>query len=101
MMGQGPDIVDEDMVGPVIRAGALADAVAAAAEDDNPGADVHVIERGDYVRIHIDRQLRLTRASIENYLGKSFSLAQLEAEMPSFKGRMEGNVDEVRWFYLR
>jgi len=101
MLGREPDFVDEDMVGPVIRAGALADAVAAAVEDDNPGAEVHVIERGDYVRIHINRKLRLTRASIENHIGKSFNLALLEAEMPAFKGRMEANVDEIRWFYLR
>ena len=101
MTGNGADIIDDNMVGPVIRAGALADAVTSAAEDDNPGKDVHVFERGDYVRIHIDRNLRLTRASIENHLGKPFNLALLEAEMPSFKGRMESSVDEVRWFYLR
>lgn len=93
-----PDI-GEDMVGPVIREGALADAVIDAVTDDNPGQEVHIFERGDYVRIHTDRSCRLTRASIERHLGRSFDLAMLEAEMPSFKGRMESSTDELRWFY--
>jgi toluene monooxygenase system protein D len=101
MSDRDVDAIGDDMVGPVIRAGTLADAVASAADDDNPGQSVHVFERGDYVRIHADRNLRLTRASIENHLGRKFSLASLEADMPSFKGRMETGVDEIRWFYLR
>jgi MmoB/DmpM family len=91
--------IGEDMVGPVIRAGSLADAVIDAVIDDNPDREVHVFERGDYVRIHTDRNCRLTKSSIEKHLGRSFELALLEAEMPSFKGRMESSTNEMRWFY--
>src|SRR5215475_11597114 len=87
----------DDLVGPVIREGALADAVIDAVTDDNPGKDVKVFERGDYVRIHTERECRLTRASIEMHLGRRFELAMLEAEMPSFKGRMESSTEEMRW----
>ena len=89
----------DDLVGPVIREGALADAVIDAVTDDNPGKDVKVFERGDYVRIHTERECRLTRASIQMHLGRHFELAMLEAEMPSFKGRMESSTEEMRWFY--
>jgi hypothetical protein len=93
-----PEITD-DMVGPVIRDGSIADAVIEAVIEDNPNQQVYVLERGDYVRIHTDRSCRLTRASIERHLGRRFELAMLEAEMPSFKGRMESSSDELRWFY--
>lgn len=94
-----PADIGEDMVGPVIRDGNLADAVIEAVTDDNPDAEVHVFERGDYVRIHTDKSCRLTRASLERHLGRSFDLAMLEAEMPAFKGRMESSTEELRWFY--
>ncbi|ABS70071.1 monooxygenase component MmoB/DmpM (plasmid) [Xanthobacter versatilis] len=93
------DDMDENLVGPVIRAGDLADAVIDAVIADNPGKEVHVIERGDYVRIHTDRDCRLTRASIEQALGRSFVLAAIEAEMSSFKGRMSSSDSEMRWYY--
>ena len=91
--------MDENMVGPVLREGTLADAVIDAVFDDNPDKEVHVFERGDYVRIHTERDCRLTRASIERHLGRRFELAMLEAEMPAFKGRMQASSDELRWFY--
>lgn len=93
------DEMDEDLVGPVIRAGDLAEAVIDAVTEDNPDKQVHIFERGDYVRIHTERDCRLTRASIERSLGRGFNLALLEADMPSFKGRMVSSTDEMRWFY--
>ena len=91
--------MDENMVGPVLREGSIADAVIDAVMDDNPDKEVHIFERGDYVRIHTERDCRLTRASIERHLGRRYELAMLEAEMPSFKGRMTSTNDEMRWFY--
>ena len=38
-----------DLVGPVIRAGDLAEAVIDAVEADNPGSDVYVLDRDDGV----------------------------------------------------
>ena len=87
-----------DDVGPVLRAGELADAVLAAVEDDNPGKDVRVVDRGDYIRISIEGQCRVTRASIERHLGRAFNLAALEAEMPSFSGRLRTRQDEFVWY---
>ena len=89
----------QDLVGPVIRAGSLAEAVIDAIEADNPDRDVLVLDRDDYVRIHTAQQCRLTRASLERSLGQPFQLAALEIDMPSFKGRLTTRTDEYVWFY--
>ena len=90
-----------NLVGPVIRAGEIADAVALAIEDDNPDRAVRVTDRGDYVRIEVDGRCRLTRRSLEHHLGREFSLPQLEIEMPSFAGRLSTRTDEYVWYLER
>ena len=92
--------MDENLVGPVIRSGELADAVIDAAIEDNPDREVMVFEREDYVRIHAERNCVVTRASIEKHLGRAFEMAMLEIEMPSFKGRMQASTEQMRWFYV-
>ena len=92
--------MDENLVGPVIRSGELADAVVDAAIEDNPDREVMVFEREDYVRIHTERDCVVTRASIEKHLGRAFDMAMLEIEMPSFKGRMQASTEHMRWFYV-
>lgn len=93
------DAIEADFVGPVIRAGALAEAVIDAVVDDNPDKDVMVQDREDYIRIHTRGECRLTKASLEKALGQSYNLAALEIDMPSFKGRMKTRTGEYVWFY--
>jgi toluene monooxygenase system protein D len=93
------NLIDHDLVGPVVRTGLLAEAIIDAVADDNPDRDVLVVDRGDYVRIHTARTCRLTRASLQHHLGTPFELAALEIEMPSFKGRLRTRVDEYVWSY--
>ena len=88
-----------DLVGPVVRSGVLAEAVIDAVEEDNPGRDVMVLDREDYLRIHPANECRLTRASLERFLGQPYQLAALEIDMPSFKGRLRTRTDEYVWFY--
>ncbi|RZL70600.1 MAG: isoprene monooxygenase effector protein [Rhodococcus sp. (in: high G+C Gram-positive bacteria)] len=88
-----------DLVGPVIRAGNLAEAVIDAIEEDNPGQDVLVLDREDYVRIHTRGACRLTQSSLEQHFGQSYQLAALEIDMPSFKGRLKTRTDEYVWFF--
>jgi len=90
--------VDADFVGPVIRAGRLAESVIDAVAEDNPDRDVLVMDRDDYVRIHTRGLCRLTQASLEKALGEPMQLAALEIEMPSFKGRLRTRTDEYIWF---
>jgi toluene monooxygenase system protein D len=91
------------MVGPVIRGAdaELADAVIEAVEADNPGSEVVVEDAGGYVRISVPQRCRLTRASLEDALGRSFPLAKLEPSLSAFAGRMQLGDDEVLWYLER
>jgi hypothetical protein len=89
----------DNFVGPVIRAGDFADVVVRSIEDDNPGKDVRVVDRGDYVRIQTTQVCRLTRKALERHLGHSYDLRRLEIEMPSFSGRLRTRDDEFVWYY--
>jgi nitrite reductase/ring-hydroxylating ferredoxin subunit len=89
----------DDWVGPVIRGGDLADAVARSIEDDNPGKEVRIVDRGDYVRIHTSGLCRLTRDALERHLGRNYELRSLEIEMPAFSGRIRTSDTEFVWYY--
>jgi len=91
------------MVGPVVRGldSNLADAVIDAIEADNPDADVVVDDEGGYIRISTPNLCRLTRASLEDALGRTFKLHQLEPQLAGFAGRMRLTDDEVVWYLER
>ena len=84
-------------VGPVLRMSDDVDAIVAAIVYDNPGQDVTIVDQGAYTRVSGDGELRLTRASIERYLGRDFEMRQLEELMSAFAGRIDMTSQEVRW----
>ncbi len=91
------------MVGPVIRGldANLADAVITAIETDNPGEDIVVDDQGGYIRIGVPQRCRVTRASLEDALGRTFRLSELEPTLAGFAGRMKLTDDEVVWYLER
>ncbi|MYE14158.1 MAG: monooxygenase [Gammaproteobacteria bacterium] len=91
--------IEYNGVGPIIRAGELADAVVDAIAEDNPDKEVDVSDRGDYLRIHTDRRCLLTQATLEKHLGYPFDITLLEREMPSFTGRMKTVNQQFLWYY--
>jgi toluene monooxygenase system protein D len=93
--GKGP----ANFVGPVLRVGDLADVVICAIEKDNPGKQVRIVDRGDYVRIHTAQTCRLTKQTMERLLGHPYELRLLEIDMPSFSGRLKTRGDEYVWYY--
>jgi len=86
-------------VGPIVRSGELAEVVIDAIIDDNPDSEVDLVYQGDYVRIHIDRRCLLKQSTLEKHLGYPFDLSLLEAEMPSFAGRLKTVNREYLWYY--
>ncbi len=90
-----------NMVGPIMRQGALAKAVLEAAEIDNPGKKILVEDKVAYVRIQTDDEMILRQETIEEMLGKPFKINQLEIDMASFAGRIETNADHVRFYYIK
>ncbi len=93
------ETVGYDSVGPTMRSGDVAEAVIEAIEQDNPGQDILVTDRGDYIHIHVNKDCRLTRASLEQHLGREYPLPMLEVEMASFTGRMQTSDKEYRWYF--
>jgi len=91
------------MVGPVVRGldANLAEAVITAIEVDNPDADVQVDDQIGYIRIGTPNVCRTTRASLEEALGRSFRLHELEPQLAGFAGRMKLTDDEVVWYLER
>lgn len=91
------------MVGPVVRGmdPMLAEAVITAIEEDNPDVDVVVDDQGGYIRIVTPNVCRLTRASLEEAMGRTFHLHQLEPQLAGFAGRMKSTDDEVVWYLER
>jgi len=91
------------LVGPVIRGfdPELAEAVLAAVERDNPDQPVTVDDQGGYVRIHTPGRCVLTRATLEDELGYSYPITQLEQALASFSGRVLTSDDSIEWYLER
>jgi toluene monooxygenase system protein D len=92
----------KQLVGPVVRGfdPDIVDALTAALEKDNPGVELFIDDRSGYVRIHAPRELRVTRASLSEALGRPVELPSLEPAIASFAGRMKYVGDEAIVWYL-
>lgn len=86
-------------VGPVLRACSITAGVVEAAEEDNPGKDIHVDDKVAYVRIDAEGELILRRKTLEQALGRPFRMSELEINLGSFAGRIETTDDYVRFYY--
>jgi len=88
------------LVGPVLRGmdSELVDAVIEAIEADNPGAEVTVDDQRGYVRIGVPNRCRLSQASLERALGRTFKLSELEPALSAFAGRVRVGDDEMVWY---
>jgi toluene monooxygenase system protein D len=89
----------KNAVGPVLRMSDDIEAIIAAIEEDNPGTQIEVIDRGAYVRIQAEQRLRVTRASIEKHIGRPFEMRQLEPMMSA--GRIDTTSDAILWSFKR
>lgn len=90
-----------NMVGPVMRAGELAQAVIEAAREDNPGKEVFVDDKRAYIRIHTEQEMILNQHSIQEALGRPFKMNDLEVDMSSFAGQIESMDNSVRFYLLK
>lgn len=86
-------------VGPVLRQGSLAKAVAEAAEVDNPDRVIAIDDKVAYVRISTDGEMILRRTTIEEMLGQPFQMRDLEVELSSFSGRIDNAEEYIRFYF--
>jgi toluene monooxygenase system protein D len=94
-----PTSQSQNLVGPVIQAGEIADAVVAAVREDNAGKEVTVVDRGSHVRIEVDTECVIRRETLEAELGRPFRMAELEVNMPAFAGQIETASDHIRFYF--
>lgn len=92
-----PDVApDAAVVGPILAAGRVADAIIAAIRKENVG--VRINDRGSYLRVLVPGGCRVSRAAIELELAQVFRLpSDLEQVMPSFAGRFQVSENEAAW----
>lgn len=90
-----------NMVGPILRQGEVARAVAEAAALDNPGKQVAVDDKLAYVRVQTDSEMIIRRSTIEEMLGRPFVMRDLEVNLSSFAGRIETGPEQVRFYFQK
>ena len=93
------DTAGNNAVGPVLRAGEVADAVVEALQEDNPDKTFAVEDRVAYVRAETDGECVVRAETVSRLLGRPFRIAELEVNLSSFAGRIETTDDTMR-FYL-
>ncbi|MCF4167019.1 MmoB/DmpM family protein [Zavarzinia compransoris] len=92
------DGLSGNMVGPVLRAGELADAVVEAIHRDNPDQEVTVIDKRAYLRVQVLGECVVRRATLEEVLRRPFLMQEIEPILASFAGQIESTERYVRFF---
>ena len=95
----GDDTGRKNAVGPVLRAGEVADAVVEALEEDNPGKEFTVEDRVAYVRAETEGECVVRAETVARVLGRPFKIAELEVNLSSFSGRIETTDDTMRFYF--
>lgn len=86
-------------VGPVMRAGEVAQAAMEAVEMDNPDREISIQDKVAYVRISAEHELILTRESMEECLGRPFKMHEIELNLASFSGQIDANSSRIRFYF--
>lgn len=97
--GDFTDTKKTNLVGPVLRWGEIAEAVAIAAREDNPDKQITIDEHTSYIRVQAENECIVRRETIEKALGRAFQMQELELSMSSFSGQIETSTSFMR-FYL-
>ncbi len=86
-------------VGPVLRAGEVADAVVEALEEDNPGKVFVIEDRVAYIRAETEGECVVRAETVARLLGRPFRIAELELNLSSFSGRIETTDNTMRFYF--
>lgn len=86
-------------VGPVLRAGEVADAVVEAIQEDNPDKEFVIENRVAYVRVETEGECFIRQETLSEMLGRPITMPEVEINLTSFAGRIE-TTDTYMRFYL-
>ena len=93
------DASENNRVGPIIRCGEVAEAVAEAVEIDNPHKEIFIDDKVAYVRIAVENECILRKETLEEVLGREFEMRELEINLSSFAGQIETTPEYVRFYF--
>ncbi len=93
------DASKNNRVGPIIRSGEVAQAVAEAVEIDNPDKEIFVDDKVAYLRIAMENECILRKETMEEILGREFEMRELEINLSSFAGQIETTPEYVRFYF--
>jgi len=99
MSNNAGDAINNNRVGPVMRAGDVAQAAIEAAEMDNPDKEIVVEDKVAYVRISAEHELVITQESMSECLGRSFKMNEMEINLASFAGQIEATSSKMRFYF--
>ncbi|TCM46910.1 toluene monooxygenase system protein D [Kribbella sp. VKM Ac-2568] len=71
--------------------------IIAAIEDDNPGTEIVVIDRGAYVRVQGEDRITVTQATLRRYLGADHETGSFGGIMSAFSGQVVTTSDSITW----
>ena len=86
-------------VGPVLRAGEVADAMVEAIQEDNPDKEFLIEDRIAYVRVETEGECVIRQETLSQALGRPITMPEVEVNLTSFAGRIETTDSHMR-FYL-
>ena len=86
-----------NLVGPVMRAGDIADAVLEAIQEDNEGREVITETHASYIRIKVADECFVRFETVSDVLGRTVTLGDIESNMPSFAGFIRTEPDGIRF----
>jgi toluene monooxygenase system protein D len=84
-------------VGPILRMGDQVEDVIAAIRYDNPDIAIEVIDRGSYVRVQGEARVRVTEATLQEFLGHDYEIRSFGTMMSSFNGRVITTSEDITW----
>src|ERR1700684_531128 len=84
-------------VGPVLRMGDEVEQVIAAIQEDNPGTEIEVVDRGAYVRVQGEDQITVTEQTLRRYLGADYEIRSFGGIMSAFNGLVINTSDAITW----
>ena len=86
-------------VGPVLRAGEIADAALEAVYEDNPDKDIGIEDHHAYIRVELDVECVIRRKTMERLMGRPFRMQELESVLGSFAGQIETSAEHMRFYF--
>ncbi|GAA2275662.1 hypothetical protein GCM10010402_35070 [Actinomadura luteofluorescens] len=90
-----------NLAGPLFRGGDISVVAVEAIEQDNPDKEIHVADHRTYVRVEAEGGLVIRRRTMEQLLGRTFSMQELEVSLTGYSGQIETHDEYMRWYFLK